>query len=222
MRLSVTGDAIFKGHWNCRGLQKGTSGIVPAVLLGPLLLSSIPRITPLRAMSSSPLFDFSTAARDAPSNWRSIDDPVMGGVSESTFTATEAGAAFTGTVSLKQGGGFASVRSPKSRYDLSKHEGLRLRLRGDGKRYWLTTYTSPGGPISYRAPLHPATEWTTASVHFDALTPYRRGTTVKDAPPFDPGQIRMIGFLIADEQDGPFRLEVAWIRAGLATTESRS
>lgn len=173
-------------------------------------------------MSSAPLFDFSTLASDAPADWRSIDDPVMGGVSESTFAATEAGAAFTGTVSLKQGGGFASVRAPASHYDLSDHDGLRLRLRGDGKRYWLTTYTSPGGSISYRASLHPPTEWTTVAVRFDALTPYRRGTKVPDAPPFDPAQIRTLGFLIADEQDGAFRLEVAWIRAGLDTTEDHS
>ena len=166
-------------------------------------------------MFESVLFDFTTAASSDPADWRSIDDPVMGGVSGSTFEATEAGAAFTGTVSLKQGGGFASVRAPESTYDLSGHEGLRLRLRGDGKRYWLTTYTVSGGPISYRASLQPPTDWRTVAVRFDDFVPYRRGTTVPDAPPFDPAQVRTLGFLIADEQDGPFRLEVAWIRAGL-------
>jgi monofunctional biosynthetic peptidoglycan transglycosylase len=165
------------------------------------------------------IYDFSSPSADDPAAWRSIDDPVMGGVSESTFVATDDGAAFTGTVSLKQGGGFASVRAPESAYDLSGHDGLRLRLRGDGKRYWFTTYTAPGGPISYRAPLHPSTDWTTVSVRFDALTPYRRGTEVPDAPAFDPAQVRTLGFLIADEQDGPFRLEVAWIRAGLANSD---
>jgi monofunctional biosynthetic peptidoglycan transglycosylase len=166
-------------------------------------------------MSSAILFDFSSPDSEAPSNWRSIDDPVMGGVSESTFEATEAGAAFTGTVSLKQGGGFASVRAPESTYDLSEHEGLRLRVRGDGKHYWLTTYTATGGPISYRTSFHPPTDWTIVSVPFDTLTPYRRGTKVPDAPPFDAAQIRTLGFLIADEQDGPFHLDVAWIRAGI-------
>jgi NADH dehydrogenase [ubiquinone] 1 alpha subcomplex assembly factor 1 len=119
-------------------------------------------------------------------------------------------------VSLKQGGGFASVRAPESTYDLSEHDGLRLKVRGDGKRYWLTTYTAPGGPVSYRTPIEPPTDWTTLSVPFDTLTPYRRGSKVPDAPPFDPAQIRSLGFLIADEQDGPFQLEVRWIRAGRA------
>jgi len=95
-----------------------------------------------------------------------------------------------------------------------------VRLRGDGTRYWLTTYTDPGGPISYRAPLDPPEHWTTVTVPFNTLTPYRRGTKVPDAPPFDPAQLRTLGFLIADEQEGPFRLEVAWIRAGLNSSSS--
>jgi monofunctional biosynthetic peptidoglycan transglycosylase len=159
------------------------------------------------------LFDFTSSNPDPVSDWRSIDDPVMGGVSHSTFEAADAGAAFTGTVSLEQGGGFASVRAPEGTYDLGGYAGLRLRLRGDGKRYWLTTYATPGGQISYRAPIQPPTEWTTVHVPFNTLTPYRRGSTVPEAPPFDPSQVRALGFLIADEQDGPFRLEVAWIRA---------
>ncbi len=163
-------------------------------------------------MSSRLLFDFSSSTDD-PAEWRSVDDPVMGGVSESAFTATEAGAAFAGTVSLKQGGGFCSVRAPEGTYDLGDTTGLQVRVRGDGKRYWCTMYTDPGGPISYRAPLQPSTAWSTVSVSFDALTPYRRGTEVPDAPPFAPAHLRTLGFLIADEQDGPFRLEVAWIRA---------
>ena len=159
------------------------------------------------------LFDF-TAPTPAPAgNWRAIDDPVMGGVSHSTFEATDAGAAFTGTVSLDQGGGFASVRAPEGTYDLGGHTELRLRLRGDGKRYWLTTYTTRGGPVSYRAPIQPPAEWTTVRVPLASLTPYRRGSTVPEAPPFDASRVRTLGFLIADEQDGPFRLEVAWIRA---------
>lgn len=161
----------------------------------------------------SVLFDF-TGPSD-PSAWRSLDDPVMGGVSRSQFVATEEGAAFTGTVSLEHGGGFASVRAPESTYDLSEHEGLHLRLRGDGKRYWGTFYTHPGDSVSYRTALQPPTHWTTLAVPFEELTPYRRGTKVPGASPFEPSQIRTLGVLIADEQDGPFRLEVAWIRAGL-------
>jgi monofunctional biosynthetic peptidoglycan transglycosylase len=159
----------------------------------------------------SSLFDFS-AALDAAAEWRAVNDVVMGGVSESTFEPVEAGAAFSGTVSLERGGGFASVRAPESTYDLSGADGLRYRLRGDGRRYWCTVYTTPGGSVSYRAPIEPPERWTTLDVPFGDLVPYRRGTRQPDAPAFAPAQVRTIGFLIADEQAGPFRLEVAWIR----------
>lgn len=163
---------------------------------------------------STTLFDFIASDPDPPADWRSIDDPVMGGVSASTFEAAEEGAAFTGTVSLEQGGGFASVRAPEADYDLGGHAGLQFRLRGDGKRYWCTAYTDAGGPVSYRTSITPPETWTTTFVSFDALTPYRRGREVPDAPGFAPAQVRTLGFLIADEQAGPFRLDVAWIRSG--------
>jgi monofunctional biosynthetic peptidoglycan transglycosylase len=164
-------------------------------------------------MSSRFLFDFSSPTSSDPAAWRAIDDVVMGGVSESEFVATEDGAAFTGTVSLEQGGGFASVRAPEGAWDLSDAEGLRLRVKGDGKRYWLTMFTDPDGSISYRAPLEPPQHWTDITVSFDRLTPYRRGTRVPTAPSFDPAGLRTLGFLIADEQAGPFHLDVRWIRA---------
>ena len=163
-------------------------------------------------MSSPSLFDFSSSPSSTEA-WRPINDDVMGGVSESTFSSTDAGAAFTGTVSLQHGGGFASVRAPETVRDLSDADGLRYRLRGDGQRYWCTLYTAPAGSVSYRAPIRPPEQWTTIDVPFADLVPYRRGTERPDAPPFDPSQVRTLGFLIADEQDGPFRLEVAWIRA---------
>jgi hypothetical protein len=35
----------------------------------------------------------------------------------------------------------------------------------------------------------------------------------RDAPPLDISKIRQIGFMIADKQEGGFRLEIAWVRA---------
>lgn len=165
------------------------------------------------SMPSRTLFDFSQPGNtDDPTAWQSIDDPVMGGVSESEFEPTGNGAVFTGTLSLKHGGGFASVRAPNSTYDLSEARGLEYRVRGDGKQYWLTIYTYDSGSVSYRASVRPPNRWSTVAVPFSSLTPYRRGTQVRDAPEFDPSTIRTLGVLISDAQEGPFRLEIAWIR----------
>jgi len=154
------------------------------------------------------LFDF----RDAGSvgAWRIINDTVMGGVSSSRFEATGEGAVFTGTVSLDQGGGFVSMRSPEDRYDLSEGDGLRLFIRGSGKTFKLTFYTEAGGRVSYRAPFTPpsTTDWEAVNVFFDDLTPFVRGRHVPDAPAFDPARVRAVGILLGDEQDGDFRLEL--------------
>lgn len=163
-------------------------------------------------MSSRTLFDFTPPQPDSSSEWETINDDVMGGRSESSFASANGAAAFTGTVSLKNGGGFASVRAPESSWDLGEAGGIQLRVRGDGRRYWFTMYTEPGGPISYRATFQPPEDWTTVMIPFSSLTPYRRGEEVPDAPSFDPTHVRTLGVLIADGQAGPFQLEVAWIR----------
>jgi hypothetical protein len=62
------------------------------------------------------LFDFTDPS--ATSAWHAIDDREMGGISRSTLPHDPAGhAAFEGTVSLEQNGGFASVRLIELRVD---------------------------------------------------------------------------------------------------------
>jgi len=34
-----------------------------------------------------------------------------------------------------------------------------------------------------------------------------------DAPALDPAKVTSVGFLISDQQEGPFQLDVAWIKA---------
>ncbi|MFZ5557686.1 MAG: CIA30 family protein [Pseudomonadota bacterium] len=50
-------------------------------------------------------------------------------------------------------------------------------------------------------------------MRFDAFAPVFRGRTVSGAPPLDAGAVWTLGFVIADRQSGPFRLEVKCIVA---------
>jgi hypothetical protein len=89
------------------------------------------------------LFDFrqgsgpSAGAIGAPSLWRSLDDVVMGGVSQSQWQELAGVARFGGIVSTENSGGFASVRTVnlEPALDLAGYQGLELCLRGDGQRY---------------------------------------------------------------------------------------
>jgi hypothetical protein len=71
------------------------------------------------------------------STWNTLDDVVMGGVSESKVALENGELVFSGNVSEGNNGGFASARSVdfSSALNLGKYEGLRMRVKGDGKRY---------------------------------------------------------------------------------------
>jgi monofunctional biosynthetic peptidoglycan transglycosylase len=144
--------------------------------------------------------------------WQNIDDPVMGGVSSSRITQGESFAVFAGRLSLENNGGFASVRGRVAPADLTGFEKLVARVRGDGKIYvcqlrtsdavyWLRFETRAGG-------------WQEFALPFAEFVPTYFGAPRPNGTPLNPAAIGEYGFLIADKQEGPFSLEVAWIVAG--------
>ena len=157
------------------------------------------------------VFDFRQSAEP----WRSINDGVMGGLSSSAMTRQEGGALFEGVVSLENNGGFASVRSRPEEHDLSAFDGIALRVRGDGKTYSVRLRTSAAfDGVSYQTTAETvAGEWTELRLPFSAFRPVFRGRQVPGHPELDPARIKTFGLLIADKQEGPFRLGLEWIRA---------
>lgn len=144
-----------------------------------------------------------------------VDDVVMGGRSRSRFRTTADGTAvFEGLVSLANGGGFASVRGGLDNTDCSGCVGVRMRMRGDGRRYRLTLRNDRrlSGVNHQHAFDTEANAWTEVTLPFTDFVPRFRGRTPDDAPALDPGRIRQMGLMIADGKEGPFRLEIAWIR----------
>jgi hypothetical protein len=47
---------------------------------------------------------------------------------------------------------------------------------------------------------------------FKQFIPTFRGRVLSGEPPLDPTKVTSVGFLISDNQAGPFQLEVAWIK----------
>jgi len=160
------------------------------------------------------IIDFS--APDEQDRWEIINDAVMGGVSASRVSITDNKAAlFQGVLSLENYGGFASMRTHPREFDLAGFNGLMIRINGDGKDYRLRlrTDTSYEG-IAYQA--HFSTEqdhWIIVRLPFDIFIPVFRGRIIEDAPQLDIAAIQRIGFMVADKQEGPFRLEIEWVKA---------
>ncbi len=159
------------------------------------------------------LFDFQTTTNTAA--WQIVNDDVMGGVSTSRFELTNGLAVFRGEVSLENNGGFASARALPARHDLTGCDAFVLRVRGDGRRYKFTARTESG----FDAPLYQCAfttqrgKWEGHRLAFKDFVPTLRGRVLSGEPPLDPAKITSVGFLISDKQAGPFRIEVASIKA---------
>jgi hypothetical protein len=178
----------------------------------PILLSIWAMATPQQP-DSLVLVDF---AQPDEGNWFIVNDGVMGGVSSSTMTTTEAGTGlFSGELSLANNGGFASVRTAIAVPNLSSFAGIVLRVRGDGRRYQVRLRVDDRfDGIAYRAEFDTAPdEWTIVTLPFTSFVPTFRGYVPPGAPPLDPDAVRQLGFLIADKREGTFRLEVDYVTA---------
>jgi hypothetical protein len=145
--------------------------------------------------------------------WDVVNDGVMGGRSLGFVTVADGALRFTGTL-VTQGGGFTSVRAARA-VDLTGQVGLELRVIGNGRQFEVEVNDGLGNfgrAVSRRAPFPTSDEWTVVRVPFSALRSSIFGQAVK-APPINLARIRGVGLYILDGQDGPFHLEVDYIRA---------
>jgi hypothetical protein len=168
------------------------------------------------------LFDFKSP--DAAAAWETVNDGVMGGVSDGRVRMTDEGTLeFFGVLSLENNGGFASVRSRPRPLGLAAEDRVAVRLRGDGREYTLNLYVPTSRvAFSYRVPIQTkADEWMEIAIPLKDFQATSFGRPVPSAGPVDAPQVNSLGFLLGDKKPGKFRLEVAWIRTGSADAESQ-
>ena len=157
------------------------------------------------------LFDFA-AEPTLGARWNAVDDRVMGGKSQSAMSPGTDCAIYAGTVSLENSGGFASARSPAVTFDLAAYDGLRLSLRGDGKRYGAILRSKHAMGVRYQiAFTAPPGDWSEVYLPFSRFDPKVFGMGLPLAPPLNLRHITSVGLIIAEKQAGPFRLEIAQI-----------
>ena len=158
--------------------------------------------------------DFSNLAGQ---QWQIVNDGVMGGLSSSYLQLNEDGnAVFLGHVSLQNNGGFASVKNSEP-LSIEGSEFIRLRVKGDGKRYSFRLRTKTGGERNqwvYEIRFDtPENQWETIDLPLNKLRAVFRGRPQPDAPSADLSSFIEYGFLISDKQEGEFRLEIDSIYA---------
>lgn len=151
-----------------------------------------------------------------PSQMDISTDRVMGGISTASLKRSDQGElVFFGKFSLENNGGFTSLWFGEGSYDLSAFQGIRLRVKGDGRPYHLQIETDErtrGEPVSFRAEFKTSSgEWVDRFVPFHELKPYWRGRRLDK--PFDPARIETFGIILLDKHPGPFEIRISELGA---------
>jgi len=188
--------------------------LVPPTVPRPLIPAALALLLAMNthAAADKIVFDFQTATNTAA--WQVVNDDVMGGVSASGFHLTNGVALFRGKVSLDNNGGFASVRSLPAHHDLAGCDTFLVRVRGDGRSYKFTARTERSFDSAIYQTVFTTKEgqWEEHRLPFKQFVATFRGRVLSSEPPLDAAKVTSVGFLISDKQDGPFQLEVAWIK----------
>jgi monofunctional biosynthetic peptidoglycan transglycosylase len=139
-----------------------------------------------------------------------VNDTVMGGRSFSQYSKNEQFVIFNGDVSLRNNGGFASLRMVWPFEELKASNKIQLKITGDGKKYQFRLRTNRGYPrASY------VFEFTTIKnksitidMNLEQFVPSFRGRTLKDMPKLRLEDVKQMGLLIADKQTGKFKIQL--------------
>ena len=169
--------------------------------------------------TSEVLFEF--AKSDASNQRQSVNDDVMGGVSDGKFRITdEQTMHFFGSLSLENNGGFSSVRTKAKKLGLEEGDSLVARVRGDGREYTLNLYLDrPRVAFSYRVAMPTKKdEWIEIKVPLDKFEATAFGNSVADAGSVLPEEVNAVGVLLGDKKSGPFKIEIAWIKVERSRT----
>jgi monofunctional biosynthetic peptidoglycan transglycosylase len=158
------------------------------------------------------LFDFT--GEQAPRQWQTVNDGVMGGRSKGEFEINDENSLkFTGVLSLENNGGFASVRSRPTQLDLQKDDTLVIRVKGDGRTYNFNLYVPTQlTAFSYRVSFQTKkNEWIEVELPLKNFQATWFGREVNNRP-LDATRVNRLGVLLSDKKTGPFELQIGWIK----------
>lgn len=145
------------------------------------------------------------------SNWKIVNDVVMGGKSESNFYLNQDGnGIFEGNISLDNNGGFCSVKYLFEPITLNKNKRICIRCKGDGKKYQFRVKNNRDDSHSYVYSFQTSTDWQTIEIPISELYPSFRGRKL-DMPNYDGSNLAEIAFLIGNKKEEAFQLLIARI-----------
>jgi len=150
-------------------------------------------------------------------NWNIIDDRVMGGISQGSFSINEDGVGvFSGIVSTANNGGFSSVRYSFKSIEIQPYNTLVLKIKGDGKSYQCRIKSNQNTYYSYIYSFKTNGDWQTIKIPLAEMYPSFRGVK-QNLPNFNEAFISELSLLIGNKTDENFTLLIQDIQ--LQTTD---
>lgn len=142
-------------------------------------------------------------------DWRAINDGVMGGRSRSAVRVDDRGLHFDGMLSTANSGGFASIRG-RLVEPITRIASVRLTVSGDGRRYQLRLREDEdAGSIAWRASFEAGPAPQTVTLQARAFEPVFRGRRLEVLPGIEDRRLQIIGFMLASKDEGAFHLTVS-------------
>lgn len=165
-------------------------------------------------MKAPLIFDFGEGKEFG--RWSIINDGVMGGLSQSQAKLDKDAVLFSGIVSLKNNGGFVSLRGPLGVYDLSDFRFCEIRFKSNTDRKFelLIEKDTPFYLPKYRAKFgSKSQDWVTLTIPLKDLEISRMGVTISQGiDPQNLKDIQRIGFILSDKQEGSFQLWIDYLK----------
>mgnify|MGYP003973193129 FL=1 len=149
------------------------------------------------------LFDFNK--KSSLSNWYIVDDVVMGGRSSGYLKIDDGHGRFGGNISLRNNGGFSSVRYQFKKKKVIQYDRLLIRVKGDGKKYQIRIKENVNDYFSYVADIKTKNDWQTIEVALKSMYPVFRGRRLNQSN-FSGKYLQELGFLIGNKKAEKFKL----------------
>ncbi len=159
-------------------------------------------------------FDFGKEKGNT-NDWFTLTDNVMGGVSTSKLTYADKSLKFSGNISFRNNGGFASLRANFGKYDLSAFSEVSIRFRAENQKFALTLENSknwwePNYKYEFQSDTN--TEWKTVkfklSEFHEEVIGRKTGASINKSVLKD---ICRIGIITNDKKEGTFAIEIDFI-----------
>jgi hypothetical protein len=157
-------------------------------------------------VASQTISIFNFSSKTPLDKWQIVNDGVMGGLSKSSLGLTNDGyGLFSGHVSTKNNGGFASLRLPVNIKIHDEYQYIVLKVKGDGKTYQCRLKGSENQAESYVNEFKTTGEWQIIQLKLKDFAPKFRGRSL-NKPNFDFDKIEQFGILIASKKEADFNL----------------